>query len=45
MKIFVFKNQAHAQDGAIDGAICSWLRDTRVSSAYKPSLIFFHMYY
>ena len=32
IKSFVFLNQPHALDGAIDGVIFPWLRDTRAFS-------------
>ena len=40
----LFSNQAHALDGAIDGVVFPWLRDTRVFLLFYHSKIF-HVYY
>ena len=37
----MFLNQAHALDGAIDGVIFLWLRDTRAFLLFNHFEIFF----
>ena len=39
----LFWNEAHALDGAIDGVICSWLRDTRAFLLFTISKFFMYI--